>query len=221
MKKNTLIICLIAICSIGFFSCSCTKKVYKPGDVLMLQPGPKEGIDAYIEDWAGENYPNRNWGDNDVFAAIAWTAQGSPLIVRSLLKFDLSFIRTNTSIKRATLSLYAVNSKSIGKGHSSMSGSNEFILKKITSPWNEHSVTWNTQPSVTNQNQIVLPATISDNQDYTDIDLTGLIQEMINKPSDNYGIMISLETEDYYRRLLFGSSDNPDIQKRPKLVIEF
>lgn len=137
------------------------------------------------------------------------------------MKFDLHKIPPGTPIKKATLSLYAVSTPGIGKGHSTMSGPNDFLLMKVTSPWDEYKVTWNTQPTVTDENEVKLPATKGKMQDFKNIDVTSLIQEMINEPSENYGFEIRLVNENHFRRVLFGSSDNANAKKRPKLVIEF
>jgi hypothetical protein len=221
MARNIYLLILFIICFDAFFSCSNLKKCYKGPEILTIQPGPNEGIDSYIENWPGENYTNRNWGSYDAFAAVAWTAKGDALTVRCLLKFNLSNICKYVKIKKARLSLYAVSTPGIGTGHSTMNGPNDFVLQKITSPWDEYKVTWNSQPTITSENEVILPPTTSERQDYTDIDITRMIQEMIQKPSENYGLMIRLLNENYYRRVIFGSSDNADSQKRPKLVIEF
>ena len=221
MKKNNTRLLVIPLILSALWSCSVLHRSYKPGDTLILQPGPKEGIDAYIENWSGENYPNRNWGGYDAFAASAWTAKGSELTVRCLMKFDLHKITPGTRIRKAALSLYAVSTPGIGSGHSAMSGPNDFLLMKVTSPWDEYKVTWNTQPSVTDENEVRLPGTTSELKDYENIDLTAMVQEMIDNPTENYGIMIRLAEESYYRRVIFGSSDNAVSRKRPKLVIDF
>jgi len=219
MKKAILILLISSLC--GLYSCNTSHKYVKTGKVLTFQPGPKDGIDAYIEDWPGENYPNRNWGNYDAFTAVAWTSHGAPLKVRCLLKFDLRHIHTKSPIRKATLSLYSVGTPGIGPGHSAMSGSNEFVLAKVTSPWDELKVTWNTQPSFTEEAAIRLPETSSEKQDFLDIDVTKMVQDMIDNPENNYGIMIKLANEEYYRRVIFGSSDNNDPMKRPKLTIAF
>lgn len=221
MKQSTFTATLLAFVLFSFYSCSSSKHYYKVGDVVNIQPNAKDGIDAYIEKYPNDNYSNRNWGSYDAFAAVAWTAQGDPLTVRCLLKFDLSKIGAKKPIKKATLSLFAVSTPGIGTGHSTMSGENDFTLNRITSNWDENTVTWNTQPSVSMANEIQLPATTSENQDFIDIDITQWIQEMIDKPAENYGFMIRLKNETYYRRVIFGSSDNAISEKRPKLVIEF
>jgi hypothetical protein len=221
MKIFILVASAIFLCCITFSSCSSNKKIYKQGNSITMQPRASDGIDSYIEYWNGDNYSNRTWGDYDAFAAVAWTSKGDPLIVQCLIKFNLKGIDKKTKIKRATLSLYAISTPGIGEGHSTMSGSNAFALKKITEPWDEYTVTWNTQPATTKEDQVVLPASTNDMQDYEDIDITTLIQEMISIPNENHRLMIELLNQEYYRRVVFGSSDNADPMKRPKLVIEF
>ncbi|HUX55281.1 MAG TPA: DNRLRE domain-containing protein [Williamwhitmania sp.] len=219
MKNLNAVISFALI--MGLFSCSTVKNEYKAGKVLTIQPGPNEGTDAFIENWDVANYPNRNWGDCIAFTAVAWTGHGDPQTVRSLISFNLTNIPKKAKIRRATLSLYAVSTPQIGAGHSTLGGPNDFVLNKIISPWDENSVTWNTQPQITSKYEVILPASQFDNQDYLNIDITDMVQEMIKTPSKNFGLMIRLLNENNYRRVIFGSSDNPNSQKRPKLVIEF
>jgi len=201
--------------------CSSGKNLTNAYSRLVLQPGGEEGIDAFIEAWPYENYSNTNWSSYKGFAAAAWTAGGIQTTARSLLKFDLKSIPAQKRIRRATLSLYSVSLPYIGEGHSSLSGPNDFIINRVISEWDEKKVTWNTQPRVTREGEIILPPSGSPDQDYTNIDVTELVQFMINNPSKNYGIMIRLLNESYYRSVVFGSSDYPNPEKRPKLVIEF
>ncbi|HNX67702.1 MAG TPA: DNRLRE domain-containing protein, partial [Bacteroidales bacterium] len=201
--------------------CSSGKNLTNAYSRLVLQPGGEEGIDAFIEAWPYENYSNTNWSSYKGFAAAAWTAGGIQTTARSLLKFDLKSIPAQKRIRRATLSLYSVSLPYIGEGHSSLSGPNDFIINRVISEWDEKKVTWNTQPRVTREGEIILPPSGTPDQDYTNIDVTELVQFMIDNPSKNYGIMIRLLNESYYRSVVFGSSDYPNPEKRPKLVIEF
>lgn len=194
---------------------------YAPGDTMYLQPGPLEGIDAFIELAETDGYPNRNWGTHEAVVASAWTAQGEPLVVRSLLTFDLSAISPSVKIKRAKLSLFAVAAQGVGEGHSTLSGSNMFELVRVVSPWHEDAVTWNSQPIIADTGAVRLPASMDDWQDYLQIDVTRDVADMIAHPSANHGWMVKLVREDYYRRVIFGSSDHADPAKRPKLSIEF
>lgn len=197
----------------------------KQSNLIILKPGPEDGIDAMFEYWSEKDYPNRNWGDNIAFVAQAWTANGIPLKVRSAMKFNLDQIPAGSKIRKATLALYAGKtvtpaSPALGDGHSTLSGENSVLLQVITEPWDEHTITWNNQPPTSTINQVVIPASTCQFEDYTNIVITSMVQEMINEPSTNYGFMIKLNNENYYRSMLFGSSDYPDETKRPVLIIE-
>jgi hypothetical protein len=159
---------------------------------------------------------------------MAWTSGGNPVVVRSLINFDLSSIPDGTTIKSAKLSLYN-NSTSVNNSgkHSEESvypgtgGENAAYLKRITSSWDESNVTWNNQPTTSSQNQVSLAASTDAHQNYTDIDVTPLIQDIINNRPTSFGIMLMLQTESYYRGLIFASGDNADATKRPKIIIVY
>jgi len=184
------------------------------------QPDAFTGKDAYIEFYPYENYANRNFGSKIEFIANTWTAGGTSLIIRSLIEFDLSSLEPNTNIKKAFLYLYSINSPDHGNGHSTLSGSNDFLIKKITSPWNEDSVTWNTQPFVSDTNQVFVIGSDSTYQNYK-IEITELARDMVKYPESNYGLMLMLQEEAIYRRILFASSDYPDKTKHPQIIITY
>lgn len=191
--------------------------------LLTLQPG-SEGKDAYISSL----YPTANMGTHPDFNCMAWTSGGNSVIVRSMLEFDLSSIPEGTSLKSAKLSLYnnPTSNNNSGK-HSEASvypstgGDNGGYLRRITSTWDESIVNWNTQPSTTAASQVSLQASSDAHQDYTEIDVTSLFQDIINNKSNSFGIMLMLKTEIYYRGLVFASSDNLDTTKNPKLIIKY
>lgn len=219
MKSNICLFCVV-ILSLGLLSCSSGKNILTVNNRVVLQPDSREGIDAFIESWPYENYSNTNWGDYEAFVAIAWTAGGTPMTARSLMKFDLKAIPSGSKVKRATLSLYSTGLPYIGEGHSDLSGPNDFVINRVISKWDERTVTWNTQPRITREGEIILPPSGSYDQDYIDIDITEMVQAMVRKPSENHGIMIRLLNESYYRGIIFASSDHSDPEKRPRLVID-
>jgi hypothetical protein len=138
-----------------------------------------------------------------------------------VLGFDLSFIPANAVIQNANLSLYAWD-RTDGMGqHQALSGPNGFWLQRITSSWDEASVTWNHQPTVTTTNQAVLPESVSPTQDYTNIDVTAMVQDMVQNPSAGYGMLLRLQDEAYYRRVNFCSSDHPNPGLRPRLAVAY
>jgi gliding motility-associated-like protein len=180
---------------------------------LVLQPDAACGKDAYLEDFE----PNTNYGNHPDFLATAWTNGGAPVVVRSLIAFNLSGIPSGTTILNATLNLYHYNSTA-NIGHSIMSGPNDATLYRITTNWNESTVTWNTMPSITTMNSLFIPASTSTTENYT-LNVTTLIQDMVNDPANSFGFLFKLNNESYYRSMLFASSDESDPTLHPKLTI--
>lgn len=187
-------------------------------DTLIMQPGPEEGKDAMV--WTYNIYAN---GGNYIdYRAEEWTYGGVPFSSKSLLEFDLSYLHDSTEIYSVYLSLYydpisPSNTNIIG--HSQLSGSNEAYLSRIISPWREDEVNWATLPEVTPVNRVNLPASSNPYQDYTNIDITAMTLDALSDGHDFISIMIEMVVPQYYRRLLFCSSDNPYEDKRPRLEI--
>jgi len=185
---------------------------------ITLQPDSASGKDAYFKDLT----PTLNQGSHPDFTALAWTNGGNPVIAKSVIDFDFSSIPSGSTINSAYLSLYNNSTSPNNSGqHSSMDGPNTAVLKRITSSWDEFTITWNNQPSTSSINEAQLPQSTSTNQDYTNIDVTLLVQDIIDNPSTSFGFMISLETELYYRCMILSSSDHIDSTKHPKLIVTY
>ncbi|MGA2668299.1 MAG: DNRLRE domain-containing protein [Ignavibacteria bacterium] len=171
------------------------------------------GACAYVEDfWPNVNLPAYS------FEGVAWTSGGYFYIGRSLLKYDLSFIPGDALVINAKLSLYHNPTPDPPGGHY---GADSCRLLKVTSNWNEYTVTWNNQPTTTSASQITLPKDTSSTQDYLNIDVTNLVSQMVNNPYTNFGLMIKLITESPYRNLDFAAGHCPDTTKRPRLEITY
>lgn len=183
---------------------------------IVLRPHAESGKDAFIH----KRIPDSNHGDHFDFAAMAWTNYGVPNVVKSLIDFDLSSIPEGSRIISAGLSLYAQTSPLNGS-HSTLSGSNEAVLLRITEPWIEDSVTWDNQPAASDLLSVKVPESISDTQHYLNMDVTYAIQDKIDNPSNNYGFLIQLLSEEYWRCLIFASSDHEDPHLHPKLEITY
>jgi PKD repeat protein len=181
---------------------------------IVLQPGP-EGKDAGL--WS--IMPDNNYGFTPKFVSSGWTHSGVPGINRTMIDFDLSLIPEGAQILEARLDLSFVCLEPTFFGHT---GDNEANLQLITDPWEEDSVTWNTQPATTEDFQVYLPASTDPYQDYTDIDVTILIQKLRTEPENYHGIMMRLINENPYRALLFASGDYADtVEFRPRLEITY
>lgn len=216
MRIIILFIILVSLISITSISCKKEAQLDITTDTLKIarvfQPDAALGKDAVIE----SSFPNQYFGSDAFFSIFSWTNGGIVNTARALIRFDLSEIPNYTSIKSAILVLYWREYDNL-KEHT---GENAFTIYKINQPWNENNVSWNNQPTISNLDSIVIPKSMSSNQNYT-VDVTNMVQDMIENPITNYGFMLKLNEEFPYRLVILGSSDNPDIRKHPKLIVFF
>ncbi|MGB5980199.1 MAG: DNRLRE domain-containing protein [Cyclobacteriaceae bacterium] len=183
---------------------------------LTLRPGPTVGQDAIVYSFA----PDKIYATYSQVLATAWTRDGSPTVQRSYIQFDLSSIPESAKIEKVYLSLYHYLDNN-NDGHSQMDGSNAATIYRVTEAWDENQITWNTRASYTDENSVTLPASTSTEQNYTDIDITSLVVNNNDERYNNYGYMIMLDNESYYRSITFASSNVADENLRPKLVIQY
>lgn len=180
---------------------------------ISIRLGPATGQDcnlaSYIPDTPLPSYP-------DIVSA-SWTYQSEFNLWRPLFRFNLNEIPQNSHIISAKLTLYA-NPNPVSAPHS---GANKSYIRKVTSPWDENTVTWETQPDFSTVNQVVLPQSVSPSQDYPDLDVTALVREMAANPSENFGFIIMNRIENTYRSINFASSECIDVNKRPKLDVTY
>lgn len=181
---------------------------------LTLQPDGATGKDCEV--WSLQ--PSTNYVSN-LLRGNAWT-WGYFGIERGFIQFDLSSIPQNAIVNSAYLSLFAPDSPSTEFDYPA-TGSNQCWLQRVTSDWSETTLTWDNQPATTAQNQFFLPQSITYYDDYVDLNVAALVQDMVSDPINSYGFMVRLDTEINYRRLSFCSSDYPNIAKHPKLVITY
>ncbi len=212
MKK---IICLSSILLLGFI---CNK--VEAQTTITLQPGSDEGKDAMV--WAAPNLgmDTINYGNDDRLLTHAWTNSSVPDTSRSLIEFDLSSIPANAIIIDARLNIYNnPTTDSFDGQHSSLSGPNSSVIRRITQAWDESTVTWETKPAFVTLNEVLLDSSTTPNEDFLNIDVTQLIKDMIDNPSTSFGFMLQLQNDEYYRALVFASSDHVDSTLHPELVV--
>lgn len=187
---------------------------------LTLQPGASAGCDATLGFHTNYN-KDLNYGDQPHIKLFCIPgASGGNNTCRALISFDLSKVPAGATITSAKLTLYAsgkINDKL--PGHF---GNNTATISRVTSPWTEFGVKWNTMPSHTPKDMATLHRSTDPNQDYT-CDVTMMIKEMISTPGSNYGFYCALVKENPASpaALTFCSSDHPDSGKHPKLVIVY
>lgn len=206
MKKNLLNLFQL------FIVCSITNNLISQ-TTLVIPLSQGNGEDAYL----ASGSPGTNFGIHTSLGGNTWTCSGSLCNSRGLFKFDLSSIPVGATITNASLQLFAdLNwSASPTTGGTGNAG----YLSRVTSSWIENSVTWNSQPSTTIANQVIIPGSSSTAQDYT-LNVTSLTQDMVN--NGNFGYMLTMQDEiNYYKSLMFASSDNTVTARCPKLIVSY
>ncbi len=159
-------------------------------------------------------YPTSPAPTASYFASQAWTWNGRPGSIRSLMKFDLSSIPAGAVITSAELKLY----HHPVTRHSSRTRSNASYLERVTSSWNASSAQWNNQPSTTTMNRVYLPKSTNALQDYT-LNVTGMVNDMHR--FGNHGMRLRLATESHYACMFFASGNDANPNLRPKLVVTY
>ncbi len=210
---------------------------------VTFKPSPNIGQDANIFTNNGcilrhnsISSADINYPSSPEFSISKWsyTSDGCPVgTIRSLLKFDeLSTIPSNAEIISAELKLFGIpSSQGNNYGNSSYPGSpsgflsNKSFIQRVTSAWNEQTVTWNTQPTTTTTNQITIPQSTSEwNWNFSDnsSNLVAMIQDMVSNPESNHGFMLRLENEsNTYRSLYFATSDHSNSKLWPELTVTY
>jgi len=153
-----------------------------------------------------------NYGDYSLIQTMEWTYTNE-YKHRSLINFDLSNVEPGAIIDQSDLYLY-------GAGTHDNSPSNASYLSRITEPWDEYEVTWNTQPQYVTTDQVLLPISSTADQDYV-ADMTDIIQYQVDNPEEAYGVMLRLQNEVKWTKMAFGSSDNADESLQPRLNLNY
>ena len=184
---------------------------------ITIRPNAIEGKDAFIRDLT----LNSNFGSSSEFPISAWSYGGFPMITRCLIDFDFSPIPTWAVITSANLYLYNdPNSGTTNGQHSQETGTNEMYVQRIIEFWEENSVSWSNQPLVTESNEVLVPASDNPNQDYI-INLTSLVQDIVNDYNNSYGFMLKLNSEQFFRSVVLASSNAIYPALHPKIEITY
>lgn len=186
-----------------------------------LQPDANAGNDASLGYHDNYNTATQNYGGDIYLKAFCIPgAQGGQNTNRGVLSFDLTAIPTTSIVQQADLYLYATGYiNSLLPGHF---GNNASTIERITSPWTENTVTWNTAPTTTTLGAAALSQSTNASQDYI-IDVTTMTQYQVANPSLNYGFLLKLNVENPSAQagLLFFSSDDANALTRPKLCVTY
>lgn len=182
---------------------------------LVLRPDAMTGQDAKVT----THRPNDNFGSFESLTAYTWTVQGQPTNKRFYLQFDLSALPPQAAVQQALLSLY-YNPTDPYESFDVHTGDNALVIERVDDDWDEQTITWNNQPATTRLDEIILPASVSGTQDYLDIDVTNMVKAMLDPSAGNHGFGVRLLDEvNYYKSVLFASSNHPNPLLHPQLTI--
>lgn len=195
--------------------------VYTNGQTTITIYPDKDAELFYGEASQYSHTPTTNYGESILSTAMEWTSSGLPWRKKGLIGIDLSGLPSYAIITEAKLYLYGTGShrNDITMGSSSYK-SNASYLRRVTTAWDEHTVTWNTAPTTTTSNQVTLSNSTIIDQDYV-VDVTALIRDMHADPDNSDGIMMNLVTPTYYTEMRFASSDYSDASMHPKLELTY
>jgi|GEM_PF-5526929 len=178
--------------------------------------------DAVIGIHPDINSENTNYDYADWYGALSQPgSMGGENNSRALIYFDLGQYPPGTVIDEATMDLFGRGAVGLGDAAAVGNiGANSCWLEHVVQNWSDDAVTWNTQPSVTPMNAVLIPPSTQLIEDYVGLDVTAMVQAMINDPSQAHGFLIRTQIEDPTRGLFFcgNSYTNPD--RRPRLNIK-
>jgi hypothetical protein len=160
--------------------------------------------DTYID--AGS--PTRNYGTDDKFEVRPDNSADR----RGLLKFDLSSIPANATVTSATLYLYENGNKT---------GQTTYLYR-VTSSWNESTVTWNTWSTAGgdfDSSTAYFAYLPEQGNCMLTLDITNLVQAWVNGTYTNYGLILYSTGPNHI--ISYSSKENNTASEWPKLDIVY
>ena len=210
MKK----ILLFGLLALAFLNSALTQ------DTLTIFPD-KDAQLLYTSRPGYTYYQTTNYGTYTLYRTEEWTSSGYPLKMKALMGVDLSQLPSAAVIKEAKLYLYGTGNHmtDITTGSSTYK-SNATYLQRVTSSWDETTVTWNTSLTIDTTNKVTLPNSTTSDEDYV-ADVTKLIKDVRLNPTTSDGILFTLVSPLTYTEMRLASSDYADSDLHPKLEIVY
>jgi hypothetical protein len=167
---------------------------------IVLQPDSTTSKDTYIDE--GSKLSTFA-GSNKLLVGMEFDNNQK----RSLLKFDLPEINGTITSATITLRIHQTTSSDV----------KAYVIERVTSKWEDVSVTWNNQPSVTSSGSAEFSARFPD---VFNVDVTNIVSYW--KDNENLGMRIKSKSLTAYGTLSeFYSSEWSTESYRPKLTIEY
>ncbi|MFO7678570.1 MAG: DNRLRE domain-containing protein [Chloroflexota bacterium] len=170
------------------------------------------GIPANADTYLASGRPNENFGSDALFLGYNLAGSQNFGAQRMLLRFDVdSSIPTGAIINSATLRLYLSFSS---PANDTAMGT---VLRRLASPWNEHTVTWNTEPVWTDVDDTVF---IGSALTWYEWDMTALVENWTTAVYPNDGVEIIGDETIQQRERAFHSRETPT-SLYPLLVVDY
>lgn len=188
----------------------------------IMKPGEEDGMDVVVHSIS----PTSNTGNDYKLHAWLGTWSSVPGYLVGFIRFNYASLPAGADISSAKLTFYADTiSLGIGfgpKGHQSLTISNEWEMRRVTSPWEESVVNFNTQPTTDDVGKITIPQSTSPSQAYT-IDVTHFVKDEIAHPDLYHGFEFNIKNliAGQHASISFFSSDAPYARLRPQLAISY
>ncbi|MFK7770785.1 MAG: DNRLRE domain-containing protein [Saprospiraceae bacterium] len=204
----------LVFCSFFFFSIGQTTLTFKPETDC-----GKDAVIVNSPTWNNGSTPISSPNPDSKWLRIeAWTANsnGSPEHDhRSLVQFEELKTISNMDLTNATLKLYAYPDFPYANG--GQAEVNDVEILRIIDPWLEEEVSWANQPDVDLSISAIIPQ--NNNYDFIEVNVTDLVQQMLNDPAGSFGFLLKQIDESPYGSMNFASSDYPDYDRAPELII--
>lgn len=140
--------------------------------------------DSYID----SRYATTNYGNSTILNVGTYLYRGlGPYYRRTFVEFDVSSLPANAVVYSAEIKM---------RRTTTVSGTNPWRTKLITSTWSETGVTASNQPSISN-NAGDVSSSYSSSNDTISFDVSSMVQRMIYGQADNYGWCIQVLDETY------------------------
>jgi len=206
---------LLALATVACAAACSSRNTGGSQPAIVLQPGGTDGIVALVQSLQ----PDQAAPDYGYVGASAWTWDGEPGVQHGYLNFDFSVVAPGAQVARATLTLTGGDSAADSLfGESTLSGDNSAIISRVTSRWDEATVTWNNAPTTTEEGAVVIGPSLMPDQ-VLDVDVTAQVRAMLST-GQTYGFAFQLVDEDYYRSMMFAASNQASAATRPRLTLE-
>ncbi|MFZ4631863.1 MAG: trypsin-like peptidase domain-containing protein [Patescibacteria group bacterium] len=114
----------------------------------------------------------------------SWSSYGGHSF-RYLAKINLTGLSSASQFDKAVFKMDRVSN--------SWDDDDNYVLYKVTSSWNENSVTWNSQPTYSSTG--IKAQVVSQGVYKYEFDVTSIVKEWLSNPSTNYGFVIRKEVE--------------------------